>query len=90
MEPKSHRIEARVSPDERARILHAARLQNLSVSSFVVAAAVEKANEIINEQVVTRVSPDYFEQLLRALDEPESVPALERAAERARRRSRIL
>ena len=89
MEPTSHRIEGRFSPDERARILHAAGLQNLSVSSFIVAAAVEKADEIINEQAVTQVSPDYFDQLLRALDEPEPAPALERAAERARRRSRI-
>ena len=89
MAPKSDRIEARLSPDERARILRAAGFQGLSMSSFIVAAAVEKADEIIREQTVTRVPPDYFDRLLQALDQPEASPALERAAQRARRRPRI-
>jgi uncharacterized protein (DUF1778 family) len=89
MPPKSDRIEARLSPDERDRILRAARFQGLSVSSFIVAAAVEKADEIITEQTVTRVPPDYFDQLIQALDETDLAPALERAAQRARRRPRI-
>jgi uncharacterized protein (DUF1778 family) len=89
MAPKSDRIEARLSPDERARILRAAGFRGLSVSSFIVAAAVEKADEVISEQTVTTVPPDYFDQLLQALDEPEAAPALERAAQRARRRPRI-
>jgi uncharacterized protein (DUF1778 family) len=89
MAPKSDRIEARLSPDERARILRAAGFRGLSVSSFIVAAAVEKADEVISEQTVTMVPPDYFDQLLQALDEPEAAPALERAAQRARRRPRI-
>lgn len=89
MAPRSDRIEARLSPDERARILRAAGFRGLSMSSFIVAAAVEKADEIISEQTVTKLPPDYFDQLLRALDEPEAAPALERAAQRARRRPRI-
>ena len=89
MAPKSDRIEARVSPDERARILRAAGFQGLSMSSFIVAAAVEKADQIIRDQAVTTMPPDYFDQLLQALDEPEAAPALERAAQRARRRPRI-
>ncbi|MCA1847082.1 MAG: DUF1778 domain-containing protein [Actinobacteria bacterium] len=89
MPPKSDRIEARLSPDERALILRAAGFQGLSMSSFIVAAAVEKADQIITEQTVTRVPPDYFDQLLEALDEPESAPALERAVQKVRRRPRI-
>lgn len=89
MAPKSDRVEARLSPDERARILRAAGFQGLSMSSFIVAAAVEKADEIIRDQAVTTVPPDYFDHLLAALDEPEAAPALERAAQRARRRPRI-
>ena len=89
MATKSDRIEARLSPDERARILHAASLQNLSVSAFIVAAAVEKADEVITDHTLTHVPPDYFDQLLQALDKPEAAAALERAAQRARRRPRI-
>jgi uncharacterized protein (DUF1778 family) len=89
MSPKSDRIEARLSSEERARILRAAGFQGLSMSSFIVAAAVEKADEIISEHTVTRVSPDYFDQLLEALDEAQTAPALERAAQRARRRPRL-
>jgi uncharacterized protein (DUF1778 family) len=89
MAPKSDRIEARLSPDERARILRAAGFRGLSVSSFIVAAAVEKADEIIDEHTVTRLPPDYFDGLLQALDEPETAPTLERVAQRARRRPRI-
>ena len=89
MAPKSDRIEARLSPEERARILRAAGFQGLSMSSFIVAAAVEKADEIISDHTVTRVPPEYFDQLLTALDEPEPAPTLERAAQRARRRNRI-
>ena len=89
MGPKSDRIEARLSPDERARILRAAGFEGLSMSSFIVAAAVQKADEVISEHTVTRTPPDYFDELLRALDEPEAAPVLERAAQRARRRPRI-
>jgi uncharacterized protein (DUF1778 family) len=89
MPSKSDRVEARLSPDERALILRAAGFRGLSVSSFIVAAAVEKADQIISEHTVTRVPPDYFDQLLQALDESEPAPALERAAQRARRRPRI-
>jgi uncharacterized protein (DUF1778 family) len=89
MPGKSDRIEARLSPEERERILRAAGFQGLSMSSFIVAAAVEKADEVISEHAITMVPPDYFDQLLEALDEPEPAPALERAAQRIRRRPRI-
>ena len=89
MPGKSDRIEARLSPEERERILRAAGFQGLSMSSFIVAAAVEKADEVISEHDITMVPPDYFDQLVEALDEPDPAPALERAAQRIRRRPRI-
>jgi uncharacterized protein (DUF1778 family) len=89
MPAKSDRIEARLAPDERELILRAAGFRGVSISSFIVAAAVEKADEIVSEHTVTRVPPDYFDQLLQALDEPAPAPALARAARQARRRPRI-
>jgi hypothetical protein len=44
---------------------------------------------MMSERTVTTVSSDVFDRLLQALDEAEAAPALERAAERARRRPRI-
>lgn len=89
MPAKSDRVEARLSPEQRERILRAAGFKNLSMSSFIVEAAVEKANEIIDEHTVTRVPADYFDRLLEALDDPDPAPALERAAQQVRRRPRI-
>jgi uncharacterized protein (DUF1778 family) len=47
MAVKTDRVEARVSPEERARIERAASTAGLSVSAFMVGAAVERADEII-------------------------------------------
>lgn len=86
---KTDRMEARVSPEERARIEEAASVAGVSVSAFVVSAAVERAEEVIAAATRTVVPADYFDDLLSALDEAESAPRLARAAKRARRRGRI-
>lgn len=89
MPARSDRVEARLSPAEREQIHRAAELKGQSISSFIVSAAVERANEVISEHTVTRVPADYFDELLRALDKPAPAPQLQRAARRARQRSRI-
>jgi uncharacterized protein (DUF1778 family) len=89
MPAKSDRVEARLSPEERERINRAAEFEGQSVSSFMVTAAVEKANQVISEHAVTRVPADYSDQILQALDEPGPAPQLRRAGRRARQRSRI-
>ena len=89
MPTKSDRVEARLSPDERERILRAADFEGQSLSSFMVTAAVEKADQVINERTVTQVPGDYFDQLLHALDEPGPAPQLRRAADRTRQDPRI-
>jgi len=87
--PKSDRVEARLSPDEREQILRAAGFRGVSMSSFIVAAAVEKADEVISQHTVSRVPADYFDRLLQALDDPDPAPVMERAAQRARRKPQI-
>jgi len=90
MAVRTDRVEARVSPDQRERIERAASFSGESMSAFMVAAAVQRADDVIAEQSATVVSPDYFELLLAALDEPaEKSPRLAAAAKRARRERRI-
>jgi uncharacterized protein (DUF1778 family) len=89
MAVKTDRVEARVSPEERARIERAASTAGLSVSAFMVGAAVERADEIIAEATTTTIPADYFDGLLAALDEPAQARRLARAAKRARRSPRI-
>lgn len=89
MAVKTQRMEARVSPEERARIEQAAALKGLSVSAFMVSAAVERAGEVIEAATETVVPADYFDALLAALDEADAATHLARAADRAARRGRI-
>ncbi len=87
---KTERVEARLSPEERSRIEEAAEVAGESMSSFIVIAAVGRADEIIATNHASVVPDDYFDQLLAALDEPaEASPRLTAAARRARRQRRI-
>lgn len=83
------RLEARLSADERERIERAAPAAGLSVSAFVVGAAVERADEIIATTTTTVAPGDYFDDLLVALDEAESAPQLAKVAGRQRDAPRI-
>ena len=89
MAVKTDRLEARLSPDERRRIEQAASASGVSVSAFMVGAAVDRADEIIAATTTTVVPADYFDSLLAALDEPAPAPRLARAAKRSRRAARV-
>jgi uncharacterized protein (DUF1778 family) len=82
---RADRIEARVEPERAKRIRYAAKLAHTSTSAFVVDAAAERAEQVIAEQRETVVPAQFFDSLLKALDEGASEPSLRRAATRARR-----
>jgi uncharacterized protein (DUF1778 family) len=83
---RTARIELRAEPEREERIREAARLANQSVSSFVLDAASERAEEVLRAATTTTVPADYFDELHRALGEPPAPnPALQRAARRGRR-----
>jgi uncharacterized protein (DUF1778 family) len=82
---KSARIELRAEPDQEERIRTAARLMNQSLTTFVVTAAVERADEVIATWSTTTVPAEFFDQLLEALDQP---PMANEAMTRAVRRRR--
>jgi uncharacterized protein (DUF1778 family) len=89
MAVKSDRLEARVTPEQRARLEWAARLAGTSVSAFVVDAAVERAEELVTAQMSTSVPADYFDRLVDTLDHADRAPTLTKVAKRVERDSRI-
>lgn len=70
MASRTDRIEARIEPDRADRIRLASELLHTSVSSFMVEAAAEKAEEVIADHAYTLVPRGYFNELLAALDKP--------------------
>lgn len=86
---RTQRLEARLTPGQRQQIELGARLVAEPVSSFMVIAAVERADSIVSERAVTRVEADYFDRLLDSLDQPDSAPGLRAAGRRTRNNPRI-
>jgi uncharacterized protein (DUF1778 family) len=91
MGSRTERIEARIDPESAERIRYASMLAKTSMSAFVVAAAVEKAEDVIAEHAYTSVPSDYFDRLLEALDAPvEPMPVLAEVAEKHRTEPRFV
>jgi uncharacterized protein (DUF1778 family) len=89
MAAKAVRLEARLTPTQRRQIEQAAVLAGESVSSFVVLAALDRADILVTERASTIVPAAYFDQLVASLDEPEDAPQLTHAAREAKRGKRI-
>jgi uncharacterized protein (DUF1778 family) len=86
---KAERLETRLTSVQRRQIEQAAALAGESVSSFVVLAALDRADILVREESSTVVPAAYFDRLVASLDTPEEAPGLARAAAAARRRGRI-
>lgn len=86
----SARIEVRVSPAVKARIEYAARLDDTSVSSFILDAAKERAEDVVRQhQSHTVVPAEFFDNLIAALDQPdEANDALVKAVRTSHARAR--
>lgn len=85
MAAATQRVEFRVEPEVRSRIERAATIVALPVSEFVRTAAAERADEILSAHEETRVPPEFFDELIAALDAPYAPnDALVRAARRHR------
>lgn len=84
---RTARIELRAEPEREERIRYAASLTHQSVSSFVLDAASDRADELIAESTVTVVSDEYFDTLLDALERPPKKN--EALARRAKQRRRV-
>lgn len=73
---KTERVEARLSPDQRPRFQQAAEIAGESTPLLLVAAAVSRADDVAAPHLSTIVPPDYFDELVTALDvRPTTCPA---------------
>ncbi len=89
MAEKTTRLEARLTPEQRAQIDHAAALAGEPVSTFVIAAAIERAAAVVDRTATTVIPAAYFDELLATIDSPDEAPRLSRAAKAAEGRGRI-
>ncbi len=68
------RISARVSKDVRERLEEAADRSGATLNQFLVQAAVEKADQVLERERVTRLSARDAEWMLSILDQPPRSP----------------
>lgn len=88
-EAKKERLEARLTPEQKKHIEHAARIKGTSVSDFVVLSADAAAVQAIREQEVLTLNERAREVFANALLSPpvpsrRLVAAAKRYKERAR------
>lgn len=85
-EPKTTRIELRAHARSADRIRYAAELTHQSVSSFMLSAAEERAEQVIAMTASSIVPSAFFDEIYEALDAPPRPnDALARIARRKRR-----
>jgi uncharacterized protein (DUF1778 family) len=83
---RTTRLEARISPDALATVRRAAELQGRSLSDFVVSAAQEAAQKVVEDAHVIRLALEDQRALADAiLNPPLPNDALRRAAAAHRR-----
>ena len=89
-ESKKERLEARLTPEQKKHIEHAARIKGTSVSDFVVLSAADAALRTIREQEVLTLNERAREVFVNALLHP-SAPGrrLVAAARRYKERAKI-
>ncbi len=77
------RIDLRIKPDIKELFSKAAQLAGTNLSSFVISSTMEKAQQVIEDQELLRLSNRDRDAFLDALDNP---PAPNEALQRAARR----
>ena len=80
MAAKTERIEMRADAQSSARIAEAAEAKHVTVSAFVLEAAVKAADHVLARSDVTVMPVEQFDQLIASLDVPDEAPALSRLA----------
>lgn len=84
---RDERIDLRVSSDLKTLFARAASYAGMSLSSFLVAAAAERAKEVVAEHETQNLTPRDWQAFLAVLDAPERPrPNLKAAAVRYQKR----
>ena len=74
------RMNIRVKPEVKARLLRAAALRHTDLTSFVTQSALREAENVIAESDAIKVSERDFNRILELLDNPPKPNAKLRAA----------
>lgn len=77
------RMNIRVKPEVKARLLRAAALRHTDLTSFVTQSALREAETVIAEADAIKVSERDFSRILELLDNPPKPNAKLRAAAKA-------
>jgi uncharacterized protein (DUF1778 family) len=67
---KESRISVRIKPSQKALITRAARLQNVTLTDFVLENALRAASELVADERHFEMTPAQFKRFCRALDAP--------------------
>ena len=78
--PRFERLEARVSPEQKALMQQAANLEGATLTHFVVSSALHAAEEKIREHTVLTLTPLESRRFVEALLDPPAPNAALRAA----------
>ena len=70
---KTERITARVSAEIRNRLIEAASISGATLNQFLVQAAIEKAQSVIEKERVVRLSYKDAETFFNAIENPPKV-----------------
>jgi uncharacterized protein (DUF1778 family) len=88
MATRTKRIEMRADPASEDLIARAAAAQDLSMSAFVLGAAVREAGNVLGRADRTLMPPEQFDALIASLDVADPAPGLAAAAKLPRRYAR--
>jgi uncharacterized protein (DUF1778 family) len=77
--PRTEKLDLRVTPEAKQRIIAAAEQLNRTVSDFMLTSALERADEVMAEQRVFVMSAEKWEKFQAALDAPpRDIPRMKR------------
>jgi uncharacterized protein (DUF1778 family) len=77
---KTRRIELRAEEATLNRIQQAANVVHEQTSEFVRKAAMQRAEDILRQELVTVMEPEQFDKLISSLDAADAAPRLAAAA----------
>jgi len=74
---KESSLNIRISQQEKATIVRAAKIKQMSLSDFIISNACEVAKQIIAEETNVVMPPEQWQAFCQALDSPpKRIPAL--------------
>ncbi|WP_343573969.1 DUF1778 domain-containing protein [Mycobacterium sp.] len=80
MAVKAKRFELRAEEATLDRIQRAANVVHEQTSEFVRKAAIQRAEDVLRQELVTVMEPEQFDKLMSALDVADAAPRLAAAA----------